>query len=313
MTCKVEVRFLPIYELLDSLLVFSHPSFHKKTEMGLDWRKRIIKKIGSDFTDSLNPDHVGLLSDYILTQPVFNLSINQWLEQLAQTSSNEVTDHLQYLSRTGTEKYASFVESFEKTLQLVMKWKEKYFDQLDPAMISALEEDCLQKKEQIPHYTPLDFIEKVTNGFVLTGFDDVQKIILHPACHSSPIVTYSHYKHLHIYGYPVDISPIPDEEPSSGLIQKGICLSDKNRLKILRFLGNEEKSFTDIVKFIGLAKSTVHHHMVHLRASGLVQIILSPTATERYRLREQGLETIFQNYHQYLFSNEKLHPISEFD
>jgi DNA-binding transcriptional ArsR family regulator len=302
MAFTIEVRFHPLYELLNSLLVFSHPSFYKKTDMGLEWRKSIIKKIGSDFTDLLNPDHVGLLSDYIFTQPVSTLSIDQWLEELIRTNMYEVMDHLQNLSRAGTDKYSSFVESYEKTLQLVMKWKEEYFDQLDPAMISTLEEDCLQKKEQVPHYTPLDFIEKVTNGFVLTGFDDVQKIILHPAFHSSPIVTFAHYEHLHFYGYPVDISPITAEEPTSSLLQKGIALSDKNRLKILRFLGNEEKSFTDIVKFIGLAKSTVHHHMVLLRASGLVQIILSPTATERYRLREQGLETIFQNYHQYLFS-----------
>jgi DNA-binding transcriptional ArsR family regulator len=302
MTCEVEVRFHPIYELLNSLLVFSHPSSYKKTEMGVHWRKGILKKLSMDITETLNTEHLGLLHDYILTQPISSLPTEQWLEELIQTSPNEIKDHFQNQLQVSADKFEPLVQSFEKTLQLVNKWKKEYFEQLDPILFSALEEDCLHKREQLPQYTPLDFAEKVTNGFVLRGFDNVRKIIVYPAFHSSPIVTFSHFEHLHIYSYPVDVSPFTDEEPSSSLLQKGIALSDKNRLRILRFLGKEEKSFTEIVKFIGLAKSTVHHHMVLLRASGLVQVILSPTATERYRLREQGLENIFQNYHQYLFS-----------
>jgi DNA-binding transcriptional ArsR family regulator len=307
MTCTIEIRFHPIYELFNSLHVYTHQTFYKKIEKGAIWRKALINQLSSNLVDALNSDRVDnlvILSEYILTQPVSSLSIDQLLEKLTQVTKEEVMDHFQNHLLVSDDNLESKVGTFDQTIKIVKKWKKEYFDQLDISVMTALEADYLQKREQMDQNKPFDFVEKVTNGFVLRGFDDLTQVILYPTYHSSPIVTYSHYRHLHIYGYPVDITPISEGEPSPTLMQRGIVLSDKNRLQILRFLGKEEKSFTDIVKFIGLAKSTVHHHMVHLRASGLVQIILSPATTERYRLREKGLQNIFQHYFQFLFPSD---------
>lgn len=304
MTCTIELRFHPIYELFNSLHVYTHHTFYKKTDMGVNWKKALLNQLSSNLVDALNTDQVDnllILSEYILTQPVSSLSIEQLLEKLTDVTIEEGMAHFQNHLHVSDKNLESKIKTFNQTIKLVKKWKKEYFDHLDKSVINALKEDYLQKRKELVQYKPFEFVEKVTNGFVLRGFDDLKQVILYPSYHSSPIVTYSHYQHLHIYGYPVNNTPISEGEPSPTLMQRGIVLSDKNRLQILRFLGKEEKSFTDIVKFIGLAKSTVHHHMVLLRASGLVQVIFSPATTERYRLREEGLENIFQNYYQYLF------------
>jgi DNA-binding transcriptional ArsR family regulator len=304
MTLTIEVRFHPIYELLNSLFVFSDPPFNKKTEMGVNWRKSVQKKLSKSLLDDLTSpiqDRMDLLYGYFLTQPVSDLSIDQLLEELFYRDEKEVIKLVQKQRDEPNEKMECFEGTLQPAIQLIKKWKAEYFDHLDPSIISTLEQDCLVKNQLLHQYLPLDFVEKVTKGFVLKDFDDLEKIIVYPSYHTSPIVTFAHYQHLHFYGYPVELHPLTPEEPTTSLVQKGITLSDKNRLKILRFLGNEERSFTDIVNYIGLAKSTVHHHMIQLRASGLVQIILSPTTTDRYRLREQGLENIYSDFQQYFF------------
>ncbi|WP_078380552.1 ArsR/SmtB family transcription factor [Sutcliffiella halmapala] len=306
MNYSIEVRFHPIYELLNSLLSYSNSSFYKKTELGMNWRKATSSKISKELAEALNSkqlEHLSYLSEYVLCQPISNKSIDQVLEDLHNTDEQQV---IQFLSELHVSKdyLDSHKGTFHETLQLVKKWNEEYFCHIDSNIISSLERSCEQKRQEEYDGDSLDFVEKVTNGIVMKGFDKVKKVILYPVFHSTPIITISHYQHLHCYGYPVDLPPLAEEEPSPALMRKGIALTDKNRLKILRFLGKEERSFTEIVKYIGLAKSTVHHHMIILRASGLIQVILSPDTSERFRLREQGLGHIFQNYYQYLFPTD---------
>jgi DNA-binding transcriptional ArsR family regulator len=77
-------------------------------------------------------------------------------------------------------------------------------------------------------------------------------------------------------------------------------LADENRLRILRFLVAGGKSFTEIVQYIGLAKSTVHYHMVSLRSAGLVRVHLSTESGERYSLRKGAFDKLRDHLTNYL-------------
>lgn len=309
MSISVKVHFHPIFELMNSMLIFSSPSFYKKTEMGHKWRKSVQKKLSNDLVkelDSVVTKSFELICTYLFTHPDTHadVTINAVLDELLEMGPSEMSILVEKQINPSKELPKCEQESFEKTILLIRQWNNEYFNQLDPIILQSLEDDYTDKLQQLPHFEPLDFVEKVTKGFVLKDFVDLKQIILYPSYHTNPLVTFTHFPDLHTYCYPVDLPPLSPDEPTPSLLQKGIALSDKNRLKILRFLGKEEKSFTEIVKYIGLAKSTVHHHMVLLRSSGLVQIIISPSSTERYRLREQGFENIHQDYYQYLFSHQ---------
>jgi len=80
------------------------------------------------------------------------------------------------------------------------------------------------------------------------------------------------------------------------------ALSDESRLRILRFLASGSRDFTEIVRFSGLAKSTVHHHLVILRAAGLVRVLVrhSGDSAETYELRPYAIDTLGEQLRAFL-------------
>lgn len=309
---KVELIFHPIYELLNSIHAYSETTIYKKTELGTNWRKQATSRISKELAESLNTNKKKLfkfLYEYVLTRSFDKMPIEQILEELTNVDEQLVISDFCAKLKMKEDQMKPITETFHEAVGLVKRWNEEYFQYVDKTIITRLELDFKQKKDQLKKCAPnnvLPFIEKVTNGLVLNDFNDVKKVVLYPIYHSNPMIIYSIYEQIHFYGYPTEIIlPEAEHEPAPRLMYRGMALTDKNRLKILRYLENKERSFTDIVQFIGLAKSTVHHHMVILRASGLVQIILSPDTSERFRLREKGLEEIYRSYHDYLFRASK--------
>jgi DNA-binding transcriptional ArsR family regulator len=61
-----------------------------------------------------------------------------------------------------------------------------------------------------------------------------------------------------------------------------------NRLKILRFLRNESKSFIEVVRHLDIAKSTAYEHTVVLRAAGLIRSHVIGDSPVLYSLRREG-------------------------
>jgi len=47
-------------------------------------------------------------------------------------------------------------------------------------------------------------------------------------------------------------------------------LSDINRLKIVYFIGESEKSVGEVVQYLGLSQPLVSHHLKKLRESGIL-------------------------------------------
>lgn len=304
MSFNVELKFHPIFELLNSLHVYIQPSFYKKGELGERWRnettKRISKELAEELQSKKNKQRSHLF-EYIFGQELAGMTIEQVLNELDNTEEKKLVTFFEERLSPG-EKWEPDLDLFHHSLELVKRWNEEYFRHIDPRILAALETDFLEKNELLRKEEPVDFVEKVTNGLILRDFQEVKKIVLYPVYHASPIITYSWYPLIQYYGYPVDLLPQSAEEPSPSLMRRGVALTDKNRLKILRYLVKGERSFTEIVQYIGLAKSTVHHHLISLRASGLVQVIISPESSDRYRLREEGLEQIFQDYHRFLLN-----------
>lgn len=63
-----------------------------------------------------------------------------------------------------------------------------------------------------------------------------------------------------------------------------------------------ERSFTDVVRKTGLAKSTVHHHLVALRASGLVRVHHDAANAVGYSLRAGALDDLDARLTSFLYN-----------
>jgi DNA-binding transcriptional ArsR family regulator len=79
-------------------------------------------------------------------------------------------------------------------------------------------------------------------------------------------------------------------------------------LTILRLLAEGPHSFTEVVRATGLSKSTVNHHMVMLRAAGLVRVQDTASGTHQghpykpvtYVLRPDAIDDLADRLHEYL-------------
>lgn len=196
--------------------------------------------------------------------------------------------------RTGLDSALTFFR--DQLFSFWKSWYEEYFSNVEREIAAQLKQNVLEKKELLDQLAPMELFEQATNGMYLENTDHDPFIVLIPQYHSSPFNIHLGLslrgQTTYFYFYPIDLVSADANEPSPKLLRMVRCISDLNRLKILRFVYQKQKSFMDIVHELGLAKSTVHHHMVVLRAAGLVRVYVSQDQGARYSLRESKIGEI---------------------
>ena len=113
--------------------------------------------------------------------------------------------------------------------------------------------------------------------------------------------------HAHVRGGALDVRP-PAGPPAEGLIEhiNSIpdvelvevykALGDETRLRILRLMATGVTGLTEIAEKLGLAKSTVHGHMVILRTAGLTRSLVGVEG-KRYALNHRpDLNSLLDSY-----------------
>lgn len=175
-----------------------------------------------------------------------------------------------------------------------MRWNDEYFSAIDPAILTGLAAEAAATAALVETMEPLALVEQATNGVVFVPEPRPETVLLIPQYHYRPWNLFSTFRDLRIIQYPVDAVPAAPGELPPGLMRLTRALSDDSRLRILRFLSAGPQSFTAIVRFSGLAKSTVHHHMVVLRAAGLVRVHASQGGgiADSYSMRPHALDEL---------------------
>jgi DNA-binding transcriptional ArsR family regulator/ribosomal protein L20 len=299
---EIVIKFHPIYELLNSIQVYHKARQYKKSDFGETWIKSVNKQISPKLKEKLQDprvmEEIEILSLFLSIKDLSDQSIETFIQWIENLTKQEVFEALHPWISHDT----ILLEHFHDVADILSKWNEQYFRHLNPNIIQYLHEDAdAKQKFYTANADSENVIEQVTNGFLVTGFHQVLKTLLIPRYHGGPIVGYKLLPRLHKYFYPIDIvEEFDSHEPPSSLVRLTQSLSDKNRLKIVKFIHEEPKSFTDIVNHIGMAKSTVHHHIVTLRSSGLIQIIFSPNQNERFTLRDQAISILTEQLKDFL-------------
>jgi DNA-binding transcriptional ArsR family regulator len=119
----------------------------------------------------------------------------------------------------------------------------------------------------------------------------LRRIVFAPSYFCGPAVFY-HFAHGTLtFCIPIEREVLhPGEvrhdprQPSEELLQFFLTLGDESRLRILGLLAGGEKYLTELADEVGLTKATTKHHMVKLRAAGLVNLIVRDRLTY-YALR----------------------------
>jgi len=154
---------------------------------------------------------------------------------------------------------------------------------------AALARDAEEKRALAASLPPERLVETATNGVTFKLQPEVSGVVLVPSAVVRPWVAITEAGSLRIFVYPVSaetLSADPDA-PSPWMVSFYKALADERRLRILNMLASGSASLSEVAERMGLAKSTVIHHMRALRTAGLVLITVGDD--KEYSLRTQAI------------------------
>jgi DNA-binding transcriptional ArsR family regulator len=136
---------------------------------------------------------------------------------------------------------------------------------------------------------PEEVIARVTGGYLYEPEPEFARVLLVPHLAARPSLLLCQHRSDRIICYPLPSELAdPEEALSERAVAVGRALGDERRVQILRHLAFREASLDELANALGLARSTAHHHLVQLRAAGLV-VLRGNARGYWYALRADGL------------------------
>lgn len=295
------VGWAPAHELINSLGVYLDRKSHKLTDLGPAWAASVRTQLDCGFAERLaegNGVDGGLLH-LLVEQQGGEPDAPSFLHWLASLSPGELYEMLTPFRREEDPRWPADLKAMrDEAVELLTEWNRQYFAGIDPAIRGSLAAEAAIRRAGAQKLSPQELVEAATNGIVVDPGAGMERMLLIPAYHQRPINQFMQFRGLGIYLYGYDDPPAPGEIPA-GTLRMLRALPDESRIRILRFVATESRTFMEIARHTGLALSTVHHHLVTLRAAGLLRVH-EPTPgsgggpgeknTARYTFRAAALE-----------------------
>ncbi len=315
------------FELLASMFVFTLGRVEaEEYEVGVEWYERTRAAASPGLLSGLEQVGCGDLwlgligRAYAAPEP---RRVDRFLDHLASCDPSEVVremlamqvrrtdataDLIDRAAAGDTEAAAALTEMSEpdcvagikkliaappaQTLATVVEILRRFDDEVfhggeDTA--AALARDAEEKKALAATLPAERLVETATNGVTFKLQPEVSGVVLVPSAIVRPWVAITESGSLRIFVYPVStelLSADPDA-PSPWMVSFYKALADERRLRILNMLASGPASLGQVAERMGLAKSTVIHHMRALRTAGLVLITVGDE--KEYSLRPQAI------------------------
>ena len=166
---------------------------------------------------------------------------------------------------------------------------QEAFAESEEAFRPFLETDFRSRRAMARRMNPARLLEVATSGVNLSGEHARKPIVLMPTMVARPWNIMAEGSDYLVVGYPVGDEYLDSDSdaPPQWLVKLHKALGDERRLRVLRTLAHGDASLGDLAEQADIAKSTMHHHLMLLRAAGLVRIHVGDD--KRYSLREETL------------------------
>ena len=168
------------------------------------------------------------------------------------------------------------------------EWNGRVWAPESLTIIPILERDADAKRELLRTLSMEQFIETATNGVEFVPRPGIERVVMVASFVNRPLVSFTEFGEVLLIIYPVadeSVSAFTDSPPLR-LVRLSKALGDEKRLRILRTLAEGDRNLMELAEMFGVAKTTMHHHMIILRSAGLVS---TSVGTKRYRLRREAL------------------------
>lgn len=209
-------------------------------------------------------------------------------DEFIRTSYPEWSDWGDYLRMVLSHRAEDLKAEIIDVLEL---WSERVWKAESLTIMPILERDAAAKRDLL-RSMPVDrFIPTATNGVEFSPRPGIERVVMIPSFVNRPLVTYVELGETMLIVYPVADESVTAETdaPPLRLVRLSKALGDEKRLRILRVLAEGEKSLVELAELFGVAKTTMHHHMIILRSAGLVS---ASVGSKRYRLRSETIPDV---------------------
>lgn len=289
----VSVSWAPAYELVVSLTTYAdYRKNGRMLETGPDWVAKIKQRGGRELASALaaaSPFEGSALELLVWLAPEPR-SAERFIAWLASRQPAELYDLLLPQIEDATRE--AIVAAHKPSVRLLEIWNRVYFAGVDQRILTGLAANAAATKAKLAAGNPAEIVEEVTNGLCPETGETPRHIVLVPQYHFRPLNLTAPGRSITGLLYPAEVLPLAPGELPLRLKWLTRALSDGSRLQILRYVAVTPRRFSDIVQYSGLAKSTVHHHLLTLRAAGLVRAHDAGRGTDRYSLRTAAIESI---------------------
>jgi DNA-binding transcriptional ArsR family regulator len=166
-------------------------------------------------------------------------------------------------------------------------WHEAILEPDEEATTRVLRRSARAAGALTGRLAPEDAIDTLTRGIRYAPEPGIRRILLVPHVVSRPWSIFTESEGAKIVCYGVAETDVTGDAPPDPLVAAYKALGDETRLRILRRLAEGPATLHELTEMLGLAKSTVHGHLLVLRTGGLVLADVSKKTG--YRLRRETL------------------------
>lgn len=302
MNYELKIDVSPVYELLDSFMLYVTKKWTSNLDIGTDWIRDVDGRFTPAQLAALKQAAEWPFEDYdVLYAWAYSRGeASKVLQFLAELESSSLEDNLRrtepFFHNFTAEECARIKNGYTPLLRI---WYEHYFRHVEHTLLPLLIEDASEKKMLESKMDMVPLIEYASGGIVIEDIPELKTIVMLPTVHNRPINTYCFFKNLMLVQYPVDVPSDNEEEPPTVLLRLTQALSDPTRLRLLRFVANEPKTLWEMQSELSLSREMLMHHLLSLRVAGLLRVHLRGEGTERYSIRPDGaseLQMFLESY-----------------
>ncbi|OPG95892.1 ArsR family transcriptional regulator [Chryseobacterium mucoviscidosis] len=296
MAYHVKIDVSPIYEMLNSFLVYVTKKWIQHLDVGPEWIIEVEGKLSSNVRAALAPAATWPFDDFdvLFAWAAYRNDSNEnidFLDMLAGQTAEELFARVSaLLPHLTIEESTRIRDSYVPLLRL---WDQHYCQHMSEDYRIWLEEDAEEKLILLDKMGPELLIEYATAGVLVEPMPGLDEVILFPTVHNRPINMYCFYEGMMIMQYPVDAPEEDEDQPPTCLLRFTHALADPERLRLLRYVSGEPKSLAEMCEELGKDEDMVKDQVMALRIAGLLRThLLGSNRKEKYSIRPDGVSEL---------------------
>jgi DNA-binding transcriptional ArsR family regulator len=170
-------------------------------------------------------------------------------------------------------------------------WAARVFPAFADEAMAIVRRDVAAKQQALRDSGPKAVLRAALNGVDLAEAPPHPELVVAPTLALRPFVAAVDTDAGMIYLCSVADESLDDDPaaPPRRLVKIAFAMGDPLRLRILRALGDDALTATEVAERLGVDRTTLHHHLGILRSAGLLSIRDEGVAGWRYSRRTDGV------------------------